>query len=454
MKKLLFILLLASLSFAQRKLNVDLDFSRFLYDDTTGLWELYYGFRTDELKPLTADNKFVVKGIIQISIIEKGSNVEILNKSWQVSDESDSLSRLKNKQLNGTISIRLNNNNFKVIVKAFDANNPSSVDSANFDLAILPIPTDRLSISDIQLASIIKNADNKSDSYFVKNNYEIIPNPSGVYGENLPVLYSYSEFYNLDINNSTKYLQVNYKILNSLNVNMFNRNKYIPTKNKSIVDIATINVVKYPTGVYTLIVELKDTSSALSVSQVKKFYLFNPGIVDTASQLALITGNMSSEFSVMEEDELNRYFDYSKYLATQEDINTWKKIHTEEGKKEYLNNFWLSKNKNSGIDDKGFQMEYFRRLEIANERYTTMQRQGWKSDKGRIYMIYGEPSEIQRYPNEPDMKPYEIWNYNMIDNGVIFVFANLEGYGEYSLIHSTKRGELSDEKWQRFIQTK
>ncbi len=454
MKKLFFLLVIVSAPFAQNKFNFELDYSRFLFDDSTGLLELYYGFRANELKPLTINNKFKVNGVVQVSITEIENNEELLSKLWQISDEFDSLSYLNNKLLNGTISIRLNNNAYLVTVKAYDGNNPKSVDSLNFDLNIQQIPLNSFSISDIQLASIIKAADRQSEPYFVKNKYEVIPNPLGIFGENLPVLYFYSELYNLDTNTNSEFLQVDYLIKNSLDINVVKRTKYVTTKNKSIVDVGAINILKYPTGIYTLIIELKDSASATSLSQAKRFYIFNPSVKDTSTTISLKFGAALSEFSVMAEEELDQYFEYSKYIAKQDEINTWKKLHTEDGKKEYLKNFWNDKNKTSGLEGKNYQMEYFKRIEIANQRYTTMQKTGWKSDKGRIYILYGEPSEMQRFPNEPDMKPYEVWSYNQIESGVLFVFANLEGFGEYSLIHSTKRGELSDENWQRFIQTK
>ncbi|UCH65583.1 MAG: GWxTD domain-containing protein, partial [Ignavibacterium sp.] len=69
----------------------------------------------------------------------------------------------------------------------------------------------------------------------------------------------------------------------------------------------------------------------------------------------------------------------------------------------------------------------------------------------RVYLIYGEPSEIDRYPNQTDSRPYEIWSYQDIEGGVIFIFADLTGFSDYLLIHSTKRGELRDDSWERRI---
>jgi hypothetical protein len=81
-----------------------------------------------------------------------------------------------------------------------------------------------------------------------------------------------------------------------------------------------------------------------------------------------------------------------------------------------------------------------------------MGKEGWQTDRGRVYILYAEPDEIERFPNSGDSKPYEIWHYNQIESGVIFVFIDRNGFGDYQLVHSTKRGELQDESWQKYLQ--
>jgi hypothetical protein len=65
--------------------------------------------------------------------------------------------------------------------------------------------------------------------------------------------------------------------------------------------------------------------------------------------------------------------------------------------------------------------------------------------------MYGEPTEIERYPNQIESRPYEIWSYDSLEGGVVFIFADLTGFSDYQLVHSTKRGELRDDNWQRRI---
>jgi hypothetical protein len=90
-------------------------------------------------------------------------------------------------------------------------------------------------------------------------------------------------------------------------------------------------------------------------------------------------------------------------------------------------------------------------VSVVNKRYGSISREGWQSDRGRVYLLYGEADDIQRFPSSDDAKPYEVWEYNQIENGVVFVFIDRSGFGDYQLVHSTKRGELQDEGWERYL---
>ena len=451
MKKLFLILILTVNLVAQKKINVDIDYSRFRFDDSTGYLEIYYGFHQNELKPVKTNNKFLVNGIINVEIKEKGIGKQIVNKSWQVINELDSDLESTGKVLNGVLSFQLYFNIYDCKIKASDANDSSAFDSLSFTVEISPLPEKRISISDIELSSSIKNPYHKSNSFFIKNNYEIIPNPGIIYGENLPVLYFYYELYNLKKFAQTDYLKLIYKLSDYKDHTIYEKTKYLTTANQSIAEVGAINILKFPSGAYSLHIDVLDTVSNNYVYNSKKFFIYNPSVKDTNPQSTQYSKVLSTEFSFMSGDELDEYFKYVKYIASNTEIGEWDNLKTDTGKKQFLKKFWNNKNKENGSEN--FQSEYSRRIEVANQRYSTFQKKGWKTDRGRVYLKYGEPDEIERNPAQADARPYEIWHYYSIESGVIFIFAELEGYGEYTLIHSTKRGELSDEKWKRKINT-
>ena len=74
--------------------------------------------------------------------------------------------------------------------------------------------------------------------------------------------------------------------------------------------------------------------------------------------------------------------------------------------------------------------EYYGRIQFANQNFGHYI-DGWKTDMGMIYVIFGSPSNIERHPFELDSKPYEIWTY--YDLGREFIFVDMSGFGDYRL---------------------
>lgn len=118
------------------------------------------------------------------------------------------------------------------------------------------------------------------------------------------------------------------------------------------------------------------------------------------------------------------------YLATSTELNYIKDASTREEKERRFLKFWKDKDPSPGTPKNELLMEYYNRVKIANERYSHYV-DGWKTDMGMVYIIYGNPSNIDRHPFESDAKPYEVWDY--YDLKKRFVFVDHTGFGDYRL---------------------
>jgi GWxTD domain-containing protein len=134
-----------------------------------------------------------------------------------------------------------------------------------------------------------------------------------------------------------------------------------------------------------------------------------------------------------------------------------KKLYEEldlQGKKKMLASFWEERDPTPGTMVNEYKNEIFRRFMYANYYFssTLIERtNGWRSDRGRVYITYGEPDEIERHPSSIGTKPYMRWTYDHLpgqSGGDFFIFVDEDGYGNYRLIHSTLRGEISNPDWQ------
>lgn len=118
-----------------------------------------------------------------------------------------------------------------------------------------------------------------------------------------------------------------------------------------------------------------------------------------------------------------------RYIASNEENGKLRQASA--GERERLfKEFWARRDPTSGTEENELMDEYYRRVEYANAKFAT-NRAGWETDRGRIYVLYGEPTDIERHPFEANTRPYEIWFYSQIARR--FIFVDYTGFGDYSL---------------------
>jgi len=446
-----FISLIVSLPInAQQKIEFDFDYAQFAYDTSSNYVEFYYSFGQRGLAQVKNDSVTLLEGILDIEITDTSTHELIVDREWKINHEiKDTLDM--NKSLVGILNFIIPAG--KYICEISGRNSKDSTISRNYKEAITvePFIDSSFAVSNIQFASkILQDSPNKN-SVFYKNSFEIIPLPTSILGENQPVLFHYFELYNLQNINVGFPLKLNVSVLDSRRNVHFQKSKEISRATDSRVEVGTVLVNKYPTDTYTIIVSLFDSLKNYSVSSAKKFYVLNPSVEVNDSVYGEITDVFATQFGAMSEEELDDLFEKSKYIAAGGEIDQYNSLNGREGKQKFILQFWNQRDTEPSTPQNEFFMEYLKRVEYSNQHFKALGKKGWRTDRGRVFLKYGEPSEIERFPNQIDTKPYEIWYYNEIEGGVIFIFADLTNFSDYQLIHSTSRGELRDDNWQRRI---
>ena len=103
---------------------------------------------------------------------------------------------------------------------------------------------------------------------------------------------------------------------------------------------------------------------------------------------------------------------------------------TEEERRKRFEEFWEKNNPIPGAKTNRAMIEYYSRVSYANEHFRHFI-EGWKTDRGMIYIIYGPPNYVDRHPSESDTPPYEIWEYYDVNKR--FTFIDETGFGDYRL---------------------
>ena len=440
----LFVLLTASL-FGQAKLKFDFDYAKFNYDSSSVYLEIYYSFNKNSLTQVGEGNVKKVEALLHISLQDSVSKKYIINRDWKLSDTVDSANSESKDQV-GVLGFVVPKGVYNLEVTGKDNYLAGNEKKVKVVMAVDPYVAVGPKISDIQLASRIITDGADANSIFYKNTLEVIPNPTRLFSDKSPVLFYYAELYNL-LNSGSVY-KLEKLLYNSTGTNFYKKSKIISNNKNSIVDVGLLNLSKYPSDTYNLVLSLIDTTTNAAVVSLKRFYLYNPEVENTNSNQLVSSTYIGSEFNVMSEEECDDLFDKCLYIRTSEETDKYKSLDSLESKRTFLYDFWKKKDLQPSTPQNEFKREYLLRVDYANKHFHNKLREGFKSDMGRVYVLFGAPDEREYFPMTQDHKPYEIWYYHQIEGGVEYTFGDITGFGNYELLNSTKRGEVYDSGWR------
>jgi GWxTD domain-containing protein len=253
-----------------------------------------------------------------------------------------------------------------------------------------------------------------SDPMFIRNlSYEngktvLVPNITSNIGEAKTGFYIFFETYNAGPADSVSFMlnirNIKGEIIQNDSLKMF-----VPAGKKSF--FPNINSGRLGAGDYTL--ELALLSSA--PQEVKKI-VAKPFMVRWQGLPVSI-------------ENLDLAIDQLQYVADEDQIDAMKKLPSDE-KRIQFQDFWKKKDPSPNTERNELMEEYYGRIEYANKNFGHYT-EGWKTDRGMVYIIFGAPNNIERHPFDIDAKPYEIWTYYQLDRE--FVFVDMSGFGDYRL---------------------
>jgi GWxTD domain-containing protein len=127
--------------------------------------------------------------------------------------------------------------------------------------------------------------------------------------------------------------------------------------------------------------------------------------------------------------DLDKAVDQLQYIARRGEIKKIKKLQNDE-KLAAFKEFWRERDPSPGTEGNELMDEYYRRVEYSVQNFGSFV-EGWKTDRGMVFILLGPPSEVERHPFEAGSKPYEVWTYDSINR--YFVFVDQTGLGDYRL---------------------
>ena len=136
------------------------------------------------------------------------------------------------------------------------------------------------------------------------------------------------------------------------------------------------------------------------------------------------------------------------YIISEEERKAFHQLNTDEEREQFVEQFWLRRDPTPDTVENEFKEEHYRRIAYANEHYASGI-PGWRTDRGRIYIQYGPPDEIESHASggsyerpmsegggETETYPFEQWRYRYIDGvgqNIILEFVDKTMSGEYRM---------------------
>src|SRR5947208_6216718 len=136
------------------------------------------------------------------------------------------------------------------------------------------------------------------------------------------------------------------------------------------------------------------------------------------------------------------------YIISNEERTAFKALKTDEEREQFIEQFWLRRDPTPDTVENEFKEDHYGRIAYANERFASGI-PGWKTDRGRIYIMYGKADEVESHPSggqyERPMEegggststfPFEQWRYRYLEGvgqEVIIEFVDTCMCGDYHM---------------------
>ncbi len=411
---------------SEGNLQFYLDYARFINDDQEQMVEFYLLVYADQVQAIRIDSLYIAQVSISSTFYQKEHQI-VNQRQWNTKVELPAGGHAsKTLVFYDQWSEKMSSPLHFLQVTVEDQN------SGNFavaDLDILPLQPP-LQNSDIEFISSVESGSGTSP--FFKKGRLFIPNPSRRYGVLNPNLQFYYELYpSLSCADS---MELSYSIQdqNQTQVKSFTSTKKATDRRIEVTEALDVDNLK--SGIYELII----TAAAAGMQSIVLKRHFEIVQIDFQAKA---TPEQQQQIDI-----LIRLFEILAPVTT---VTAYDQADPS-SKFDIVAGYWKQQDPDPVTLVNEFLQQAMSRYRYANEHFGWAKREGWQTDRGKILIKYGMPDEINRFANEADMLPHEIWVYQ-IDKNYHFIFGDLRADGHYVLLHSNKEDELHNLHWRDWL---
>lgn len=170
----------------------------------------------------------------------------------------------------------------------------------------------------------------------------------------------------------------------------------------------TFPTSRFEIGEYEIVVRLERPNGSLVAERTKPFAVRWTGLPAHIQDLDMAIAQL-------------------RYIAKERDIRAMQQAPTWEERFRLFRAFWDRRDPSPGTSRNERMEEYYFRVAHANSNYGRQPGSGWASDRGEVYIRFGEPDFVENHGAAQNARPYQIWYYNRIGRRFIFVEDGASG---------------------------
>jgi GWxTD domain-containing protein len=367
--------------------------------------EVYYKIFNNKLTFVKSDGKFKASYEVELSVLNK-VNKQVTGTS---ADEEYVVNTYEETQspedfLINMINLSLYSGRYKLRIKFIDRNSGSE-STLDENFTIPSRSKEKAMFSDIEFVREL--SDSTETSKFSRRGKKVIPSVDKNFGDPDPTLRIYYEIYTNQKESKTY----------DLAYEMYNLGH-------NFSDRETTQVVIGP--------ELFYRFDSLSLAGVPGGdYFLSIKLSENHKEIAKIEEPFRVEWSLLSmlKNDYKKFIDQLRYAGTDEEIKKLREAKEEERLQKWLE-FWKLKDPTPNTPENELRDEYYRRLRYANQNFAISNKEGWETDMGMVYIVYGHPDEVEKYPFEREERAYQWWHYYGPNRHFLFIDR---GDGEYEL---------------------
>jgi GWxTD domain-containing protein len=218
----------------------------------------------------------------------------------------------------------------------------------------------------------------------------------------------------------------------------------VPVDSGGRVTRGLVDLAGLPPGSYQLV--------ATTQGSVERSAAFDMRGFEVTAALAAAAPERPDRFTGLSEARLDSLYGPLIYLMAGGEQGIYSTL-SPEGKVRFLRTFWAKRDPTAATPRNEAEEDFYARIATANRDYReggAAEIPGWRTDRGRVFITHGPPDEVLARPQASSSNPYVVWKYTR-GRPLKYVFLDQTQFGNYVLIYTDDRRELSRPNWQALL---